>query len=167
MVVGLYRGVFTADHSLLPFVITCPRPDLVLRDKDKLFVFGNPDVIKGAVKNSFNLPMRTSSDGKACLTEKERAPPVAKKEVDEKKNLSPKLITKTARAAIAKAMDLSQNGSVPVMESTSNANPLTSVSAVTTSVPKEQTKKKRRPARRGGALALPTVRVKASVAYMN
>lgn len=67
LVVGLYRAPLMSDKSVLPFVYTCPRPDLVIRSKDRMYVYGNPVQLRHALDNCFNLPFSFMSSNTTSL----------------------------------------------------------------------------------------------------
>ena len=46
LILALYRGPSTADGNVLPYVITAPPPETILRENDKLFIFGIPKDIE-------------------------------------------------------------------------------------------------------------------------
>lgn len=60
----------------MPFVFTCPAPDVELRSKDRLYVYGNPVDMKYSLEYSLNLDLQTTEDGIYYITEK-TPPPVS------------------------------------------------------------------------------------------
>lgn len=64
---ALYRGAFIADKSPLPFVLTAPKPDTLLRKTDRIFIYANPLEMKRAMDISLVVPFGTHSDGRAFV----------------------------------------------------------------------------------------------------
>ena len=63
-ILALYRSPdVLGDGSMLPYVCTCPRPDLELRSKDRLFVYCNPVELDYALNAFLTLPIRTETKG--------------------------------------------------------------------------------------------------------
>lgn len=66
LVLGLYRSPIPATEAILPYVFTSPWADTIIRENDKIYLFGHPTVIKEAV-NEFNAGFVTSSKGEIGL----------------------------------------------------------------------------------------------------
>ena len=70
MVLGIYRAAFATDKSILPFVMMCPRPDTVLRAKDRLFVYCNPVEMNYAMDAALGQPFIPTELDKYAMIEK-------------------------------------------------------------------------------------------------
>ena len=46
LAVGLYRAKNTSHGSLLPFVFSCPKGEVTVADKDRVYVYANPELLK-------------------------------------------------------------------------------------------------------------------------
>lgn len=66
-VLGLYRSVSSSDKNKLPYVYTCPRPDTILRQKDRVFVYCTPSQLKLALEQAMNLPFVICADGSLSI----------------------------------------------------------------------------------------------------
>ena len=64
---GLYRAPFLNDGSCLPFVITSPKPDLILRDKDRVYLYGSPIEMLSALQCSIQRPFVMLPDGTLAM----------------------------------------------------------------------------------------------------
>ena len=67
MIIGLYRHPSSADASFLPYTYTCPKPDAVLRAKDRLFVFCCPLELESASEGPLMAPLALHLDGEEGL----------------------------------------------------------------------------------------------------
>ena len=71
--IALYRSPLETDKSYLPYTYTSPKPDCILRAKDRLFVFCNPIELNSAFNCSLGLPLTTCADGSLALSEEGRS----------------------------------------------------------------------------------------------
>ena len=62
-ILAIYRSPDVMEGSLLPYVCTCPRPDLEMRSKDRLFVYCNPVELDYALNAFLKLPIRIETKG--------------------------------------------------------------------------------------------------------
>ena len=46
LAIGLYRAKNVAHGSLLPFVFTCPKGEVVVAENDRVYVYANPELLK-------------------------------------------------------------------------------------------------------------------------
>ncbi len=67
---GVYRSPDAEEKSVLPFVITCPKPDLVVRPADKLFVYCNPLELNTALECCLNMDFINLYDDVYALNER-------------------------------------------------------------------------------------------------
>ena len=66
-ILAIYRAPDLLEGSLLPYVCTCPRPDLEMRRNDRLFVYCNPVELDYALNSYLNLPIRIETKGAVTL----------------------------------------------------------------------------------------------------
>jgi len=59
-VLAVYRAPTAEDGALLPYVCTCPRSDMMLRENDKFFVYCNPMVLDHALKTALTRTLLTT-----------------------------------------------------------------------------------------------------------
>ena len=57
-ILAIYRAPDVLEGSLLPYVCTCPRSDLEMRNKDRLFVYCNPVELDYALNSYLKVPIR-------------------------------------------------------------------------------------------------------------
>jgi hypothetical protein len=62
LLLGLYRHPIPTTEAVLPYVFTSPWADIIVRENDKMYLFGHPTVIRGAI-NEFASGFLTSSKG--------------------------------------------------------------------------------------------------------
>ena len=70
MIIAIYRAPFAADFSFLPFVYTSPKPDTLLRSRDRIFVYCNPLELKMVMELCLDLPFTVGQEGAVFLTDK-------------------------------------------------------------------------------------------------
>ena len=49
LAVGLYRAKNGTHGSLLPFVLSCPKGEIVVAENDKVYVYSNPELLKACM----------------------------------------------------------------------------------------------------------------------
>jgi hypothetical protein len=70
-VLAIYRAPSLVDNACLPFVITGPRPDLILRSRDRLFVWGTPIELITSMQSALKLPLIHLMDGSFAVPERD------------------------------------------------------------------------------------------------
>jgi hypothetical protein len=68
---AVYRAPSLVDNACLPFVITGPKPDLILRSRDRLFVWGTPIELMTSLQAALKLPLIHLTDGTLAVAERD------------------------------------------------------------------------------------------------
>ena len=66
-ILAIYRSPDVMEGSMLPYVCTCPRPDLEMRSNDRLFVYCNPVEMDYALSAFLTLPIRQETKGTVTM----------------------------------------------------------------------------------------------------
>ena len=67
LVLGLYRASNSMEKSVLPFVCTCPRAEMELALRDKVYVYCNPIEMRNAFIKGLNARLVHNADGTISL----------------------------------------------------------------------------------------------------